>query len=38
MTPAAPPLVVHVVHRFAVGGLENGIVNLVNRMAPGASR
>jgi sugar transferase (PEP-CTERM/EpsH1 system associated) len=25
-------LVVHVVHRFAVGGLENGIVNLVNRM------
>jgi sugar transferase (PEP-CTERM/EpsH1 system associated) len=38
MTPAAPPLVVHVVHRFAVGGLENGIVNLVNRMAPGAWR
>lgn len=25
-------LVVHVVHRFGVGGLENGIVNLVNRM------
>ncbi len=33
--PAADPrpLVVHVVHRFAVGGLENGVVNLVNRMS-----
>lgn len=28
----APPLVVHVVHRFVYGGLENGIVNIVNRM------
>jgi sugar transferase (PEP-CTERM/EpsH1 system associated) len=27
-----PPLIVHVVHRFGIGGLENGIVNLVNRM------
>ena len=26
------PLVVHVLHRFAVGGLENGVVNLINRM------
>ena len=26
------PLIVHVVHRFSVGGLENGVVNLVNRM------
>ncbi|HEY9530975.1 MAG TPA: TIGR03088 family PEP-CTERM/XrtA system glycosyltransferase [Burkholderiales bacterium] len=26
------PLIVHVVYRFGVGGLENGIVNLVNRM------
>lgn len=26
------PLIVHVVHGFAVGGLENGLVNLVNRM------
>lgn len=25
-------LVVHVVYRFAVGGLENGVVNLINRM------
>jgi sugar transferase (PEP-CTERM/EpsH1 system associated) len=27
-------LIVHVVFRFGVGGLENGIVNIVNRMAP----
>ena len=33
MTTAAPaPLIVHVIFRFGVGGLENGIVNLVNRM------
>lgn len=24
------PLVVHIVHRFDIGGLENGIVNLIN--------
>ena len=29
---APAPLIVHVVYRFDVGGLENGIVNLVNRM------
>ena len=27
-------LVAHVVYRFDVGGLENGVVNLVNRLAP----
>jgi len=26
------PLVLHVVYRFAVGGLENGLVNLINRL------
>ena len=26
------PLIVHVIHRFDVGGLENGIVNLINHM------
>ena len=26
------PLVAHVVYRFDVGGLENGVVNLINRM------
>ena len=30
--PAPPPLIVHVVFRFGIGGLENGIVNLINRM------
>jgi sugar transferase (PEP-CTERM/EpsH1 system associated) len=32
--PGAAPvrLVVHVVHRFSVGGLENGVVNLINHM------
>jgi sugar transferase (PEP-CTERM/EpsH1 system associated) len=27
-----PPLVVHVIYRLDFGGLENGLVNLVNRM------
>jgi sugar transferase (PEP-CTERM/EpsH1 system associated) len=27
-----PPLVAHVIHRLAVGGLENGLVNLINHM------
>jgi len=27
------PLIVHIVHRFAVGGLENGLINLVNHTA-----
>src|SRR5688500_16617857 len=26
------PLIAHVIYRFSIGGLENGIVNLVNRM------
>ncbi|HEX4884748.1 MAG TPA: TIGR03088 family PEP-CTERM/XrtA system glycosyltransferase [Casimicrobiaceae bacterium] len=29
---SAPRSIVHVVYRFAVGGLENGLVNLVNRL------
>jgi sugar transferase (PEP-CTERM/EpsH1 system associated) len=28
------PLVAHVIYRFDVGGLENGLVNLLNRMPP----
>ena len=27
-----PPLIVHVIHRLDFGGLENGLVNLINRM------
>ena len=30
--PDARPLIAHLVHRFAVGGLENGVVNLINHM------
>lgn len=32
------PLVVHLVYRFDTGGLENGIVNLINHMPVGAFR
>lgn len=27
-----PPLLLHVLYRFATGGLENGVVNLINRL------
>ncbi len=27
-----PPLVVHVIHHLIMGGMENGLVNIVNRM------
>ncbi len=27
-----PPLIVHIIFRLAVGGLENGVVNIINRM------
>ena len=32
------PLVVHVMHRFDTGGLENGVVNLINHMPENAYR
>ena len=32
------PLVAHVFYRFDVGGLENGVVNLINHMPAGAYR
>ena len=32
------PLVVHLVYRFDIGGLENGIVNLINHMPADAYR
>lgn len=32
------PLVLHVVHRFDTGGLENGLVNLINHMPAQAYR
>jgi len=27
-----PPLVAHIIHRLAIGGLENGLANLINNM------
>ncbi len=35
---ALRPLVLHVVYRFDVGGLENGVVNLINHMPAEAYR
>src|SRR5688500_19676428 len=29
-----PPLIVHVIHHLGVGGLENGLVNLINHIPP----
>ena len=33
-----PALVLHIVHRFDTGGLENGVVNLINHMPRSAYR
>lgn len=38
MTDDGRPLVVHVVYRFDVGGLENGVVNLINHLPAEAYR
>lgn len=32
MNEAAAPLVLHVIHQLRMGGMENGLVNLINRM------
>ena len=37
-SPDTRPLIAHVVFRFDVGGLENGVVNLINRMPPDTYR
>lgn len=34
LSPNAVPLVAHVIYRLDVGGLENGLVNLINHMPP----
>jgi sugar transferase (PEP-CTERM/EpsH1 system associated) len=36
--PDAPPLVAHVIYRFATGGTENGMVNLINHLPADAFR
>lgn len=30
--PVSPPLIAHVIYRLGVGGLENGLVNLINHL------
>src|SRR5579862_5398231 len=30
--PSAPPLICHIIYRLTIGGLENGLVNLVNNL------
>lgn len=37
-TDGAAPLIVHLVHRLDVGGMENGLVNLINHLPPGRYR
>lgn len=34
MTTPNPPLIVHVIYHLGVGGLENGLVNLINNIPP----
>ncbi len=37
-SPSTPPLIMHVIFRLAMGGLENGLVNLINHMPPNRYR
>ncbi|MBA5687274.1 TIGR03088 family PEP-CTERM/XrtA system glycosyltransferase [Rugamonas apoptosis] len=32
--PQAAPLIVHLIHQLGVGGMENGLINLINHMPP----
>lgn len=34
MSSGQAPLVAHVIHHLVIGGLENGLVNLINRIPP----
>ncbi|MEZ5504078.1 MAG: TIGR03088 family PEP-CTERM/XrtA system glycosyltransferase [Halioglobus sp.] len=38
MTGHAPPLVAHLIYALSTGGLENGLVNIINRTPPGRYR
>lgn len=37
-SPRDPPLIMHVIHHLVVGGMENGLVNLVNHLPADAFR
>lgn len=32
MSQQLPPLIVHIIYRLGIGGLENGLVNIINRL------
>jgi len=34
----SPPLIVHIIYALGTGGLENGLVNIINRAPPGRYR
>ena len=34
MARVAPPLIAHIIYRLDVGGLENGLVRLINQARP----
>lgn len=38
MSSKKPPLIAHVIHHLDVGGLENGLVNLINHIPPNRYR
>ena len=38
MNQQVRPLVLHVIHHLVVGGMENGLINLINHMPSGAYR
>src|SRR5580765_241242 len=38
VTTDSRPLVLHVIHQLAMGGMENNLVNLINRMPPARFR
>jgi sugar transferase (PEP-CTERM/EpsH1 system associated) len=38
MNDSQPPLVVHLIYALGTGGLENGLVNIINRAPPGRYR
>ena len=38
MNQGSPPLIVHIIYALGTGGLENGLVNIINRAPPGRYR
>jgi len=38
MSKPLPPLIVHIIYRLGIGGLENGLVNIINNLPEGSYR